>query len=521
MIEKKKEEKYIEQKKGTNRKPKPPVKLFSVLDIPKGEFDIPTKFSSNRYIPYSSAKHRGKRYIYIEGDTDDEKYIGDITSSDITSSSESEYEEIDLHVPTGPPKYKTLIEVVLEPSTSGKNAPNSGKNIPSDIQNDVPPMSDEEWNTLKHEFISQYLENEQKYTPNNNISGNSPTNTKPNHVDDNSDNITPRPTLYDNVDQKPFIMSIHDRNLYTGEEYSYDMLNSGIYPSSSSPNTISGNNDSLSGTNDSYSGNNDPISGNLGSYSDNPSSYSGNVGPYSGIDLINDALSRQSVDIYDEILKRKENELFGTENPKHTTPNSFAKHTNTDPIYNQINLFHKWLDRHRDMCEQWENNHERLDKLKKEWEKDTNSGDNIPIDNIPGGNKPIGNLSDTSTSNLSDTVSGKLSDIPNHNNKHSDIPYVLNTDVSIQIDMDNPNQVENPNPNLVENPNPNLVENLNPNLVENMNPVDQNPLLVENNINPVDSNNPLDTPTKVQIELSMKNTEMMEDNFPIGDVWDI
>ncbi|SPJ13179.1 erythrocyte membrane protein 1, PfEMP1, putative [Plasmodium sp. DRC-Itaito] len=93
-------------------------------------------------------------------------------------------------------------------------------------------------------------------------------------------------------------MSIHDRNLYTGEEYNYDMTT---------------NNDDI------------PNSGNLGSYSDNGDPINGNVGPYSGIDLINDALSRQPIDIYDEMLKRKENELFGTENPKHTTSNNVAK----------------------------------------------------------------------------------------------------------------------------------------------------------------------------------------------------
>nr|SPJ13460.1 erythrocyte membrane protein 1, PfEMP1, putative [Plasmodium sp. DRC-Itaito] len=470
MIEKNKEEKYIEQKKGTNRKPKPPVELFRVLDIPKGEFDMPTLKSKNRYIPYSSANHRGKRYIYIEGDTDDEKYIGDITSSDITSSSESEYEEMDLHVPSGPPKYKTLIEVVLEPSKR-------------DIQNDLPSddtprnesMNDEEWNELKENFISQYLQNELKDMPNN--------------LPDNSDNNTHPNTLYDNVDEKPFIMSIHDRNLYTGEEYNYDMLNSGIYGGSS-------NSDSLSG-------NNDPISD--------------NHAPYSGIDLINDSLSGNH-DIYDEILKRKENELFGTENKKHTTHNSFAKHTNTDPLMNQIDLFHKWLDRHRDMCQQWENNHERLDRLKEEWEKDTNSGninpsgDNIPSDNIPS-DIPNGELSDISNGKLSDTSTGKLSDTPNHNNKHSDIPYALNTDVSIQIDMDKPYQMENMNP-----------VDQNPLLVENINLVDSNTLnpTLPYNPNLVENNTPIPNPTKVQIELSVKNSKMEEkENFPIGDVWGI
>nr|SPJ13387.1 erythrocyte membrane protein 1, PfEMP1, putative [Plasmodium sp. DRC-Itaito] len=104
------------------------------------------------------------------------------------------------------------------------------------------------------------------------------------------------------------------------------------------------------------------------------------------------------------------------------------------------------------MCEKWENNHERLDKLKEEWEKGYTSGNINPTDNIPS-------------------------------------------------DMDKPNQVENTNPHHQDH-------NHNPTL-----PYDPN--LVENNINP------LDTPTMVQIELSVKNGEMVKENFPIGDVWDI
>ncbi|SPJ11395.1 erythrocyte membrane protein 1, PfEMP1, putative [Plasmodium sp. DRC-Itaito] len=421
------------------RKPKPPVKLFRVLDIPKGDYGMPTLKSSNRYIPYSSGKHRGKRYIYIEGDNETDSGYTD-HYSDITSSSESEYDEIDMYIPHVP-KYKTFIEVVLEPSKR-------------DIQNDVPsvgpthgPISDEEWNELKENFISLYLQNEQKDMPN--ISG------------DNSDNNTHLNTLHDNVDQKPFIMSIHDRNLYTGEEYSYDMFNSGIYGSSSNPS--------------SYSDNPSSYSDNPRSYSDNPSSYSGNVGPYSGIDLINDSLGGNH-DIYDEILKRKENELFGTEHPKHTNTHNVAQPARDDPLYNQINLFHKWLDRHRNMCEKWENNHERLDKLKEEWENDTYSG----------------KLSDNTPPTTNNKPSGKLSDIPSGN-------HVLNTDVSIKIDMDTIH-------------------------VENPNPMDQKPLLVENNIY-VDSNtpnsnhqNPVDTPTHVQIEMSVNNGEMVKEKYPIGDI---
>ncbi|KYN92965.1 erythrocyte membrane protein 1, EMP1, partial [Plasmodium reichenowi] len=126
---------------------------------------------------------------------------------------------------------------------------------------------------------------------------------------------------------------------------------------------------------------------------------------YSGTDLINDSLNsgNQPIDIYDEVLKRKENELFGTNHPKNTSNNSVAKLTNSDPVMNQLYLFNKWLDRHRDMCEKWEkdNKEELLDKLKEEWNKDNDGGD-IYTSN---GNK------------------------------------TLNTNVSIEIDMDNPKPI--------------------------------------------------------------------------------
>ncbi|ETW28810.1 hypothetical protein PFFCH_03768 [Plasmodium falciparum FCH/4] len=342
------------------KKTKLPVDLFSVINIPKSDYDIPTKLSPNRYIPYTSGKYRGKRYIYLEGDSGTDSGYTD-HYSDITSSSESEYEELDIndiYVPHAP-KYKTLIEVVLEPS--GNNTTASGNNTPSDTQNDIqndgipsdipnsdtpPPITDDEWNKLKHDFISNMLQNQ--------------PNTEPNILRDNVDNNThPTPSRH-TLDQKPFITSIHDRDLYSGEEYNYNvnMVNS---------------------------------------MDDIPINRDNNV--YSGIDLINDTLSGNAhIDIYDEVLKRKENELFGTNHVKQTSIHSVAKLTNSAPIHNQLELFHKWLDRHRDMCEQWENHHERLAKLKEEWENETHSG-----------NKH------------SDIPSGKLSDTPSDNNIHSDI----------------------------------------------------------------------------------------------------
>ncbi|ETW43925.1 hypothetical protein PFNF135_01702 [Plasmodium falciparum NF135/5.C10] len=92
------------------KKPKSPVDLIRVLDIHKGDYDIPTLKSSNRYIPYVSDTYKGRTYIYMEGDTsgDDDKYAFMSDTTDITSS-ESEYEEMDIndiYVP-GSPKYKT------------------------------------------------------------------------------------------------------------------------------------------------------------------------------------------------------------------------------------------------------------------------------------------------------------------------------------------------------------------------------------------------------------------------------
>ncbi|EWC90588.1 hypothetical protein PFNF54_00601 [Plasmodium falciparum NF54] len=288
------------------------IVVYIVINIPKSDYDIPTKLSPNRYIPYTSGKYRGKRYIYLEGDSGTDSGYTD-HYSDITSSSESEYEELDI--------------------------------------NDIYAPHNE-WNTLKHDFISQYLQSEQPNdVPNDYSSGDIPLNTQPN-------------TLYfDKPEEKPFITSIHDRNLYTGEEYSYN------------------------------------INMSTNSMDDIPINSHNNI--YSGIDLINDSLNSNNVDIYDEVLKRKENELFGTNHVKHTNTHNVTKSSNSDPIDNQLDLFHTWLDRHRDMCEKWNNKEEVLNKLKEEWENETHSG----------------------------------------NTHTSDSNKTLNTDVSIQIHMDNPKPI--------------------------------------------------------------------------------
>ncbi|SOS80830.1 erythrocyte membrane protein 1, PfEMP1, putative [Plasmodium sp. gorilla clade G1] len=396
------------------KKAQSPVDLFSVINIPKGDYDIPTLKSSNRYIPYASDRYKGKTYIYMEGDSSgDEKYAFMSDTTDVTSS-ESEYEELDIndiYVP-GSPKYKTLIEVVLEPSKR-------------DIQTDDIPtnkFTDDEWKQLKHDFISNMLQNEPNDVSNDYKSADIPLNTQPN-------------TLYFNKpEEKPFITSIHDRNLYSGEEYNYNvnMVNS---------------------------------------MDDIPINRDNN--PYSGIDLINDSLNNNKVDIYDELLKRKENELFGTNHPKHTNTQNVTKSSNSDPIDNRLDLFHTWLDRHRDMCEKWNNKKELLDKLKEEWNKDNNSGD-----------------------------------IPSDSNK------TLNTDVSIQIHMDNPKPI-------------NEFTNMDT-ILEDLEKYNEPYYDVQDDIyydvndhdaSTVDSN-AMDVPSKVQIEMDV-NTKLVKEKYPIADVWDI
>ncbi|CDO63496.1 erythrocyte membrane protein 1, EMP1 [Plasmodium reichenowi] len=252
------------------------------------------------------------------------------------------------------------------------------------------------------------------------------------------------------------------------------------------------------------------------------------------------------------------NELFGTNHPKNTSNNSVAKLTNSDdPLLNQLNLFHKWLDRHRDMCEKWEkgNKEELLDKLKEEWNKDNNNSgnknsnipSNIPNSDIQTSDIPSGKLSDTPSDNNihsgnkhSDIPSGKLSDIPSDNNIHSDnkpgdIPSgklsdihsgnkTLNTDVYIQIDMDNPkpiNQFSNMDTN-VDTP---TMDNMEDDIYYDVNndDDDNNQLSVDDI--PMDHNKvDVDVPKKVHVEMKILNNTSngsLEQQFPISDVWNI
>ncbi|SCQ12858.1 erythrocyte membrane protein 1, PfEMP1, putative [Plasmodium gaboni] len=299
---------------------------------------MPTQTSTNRYVPYRSAQYKGKTYIYMEGNEPDD-YLRYISSSDLTSSSENEFEEIDMYMPLGP-KYKTLIEVVLKPSTNNnvqdtytddvKNNSDKPSGIYSDIPSDIPinKWTEEEWNELKKDFISQYLQNIQKDLSNENKSGNTFMDSQPD-------------TLQNNMEEKPFITSIQDRFLDNHEKINYYIdWNVPKHTQIYSNITHTPKDNSL----------------------------------YSGIDLINDYLSGKPIDIYDELLKRKENELFGTKYPKNTSTNRVVKETYSDPISNQIDLFHKWLDRHR--SNQWKN---KPDMSNEEWNRQHD--DNIPVEN--------------------------------------------------------------------------------------------------------------------------------------------
>ncbi|SOS77891.1 erythrocyte membrane protein 1 (PfEMP1), putative [Plasmodium sp. gorilla clade G1] len=400
------------------KKPKSPVDLLRVLDIHKGDYGIPTPKSSNRYIPYGSDRYKGKTYIYMEGDSSgDEKYAFMSDTTDVTSS-ESEYEEMDIndiYVP-GSPKYKTLIEVVLEPSKNGANTPSKGDDTPRTTMS----LTDEECNELKHDFISQYIQSEPLDVPQYDVLKELPMNIGGNVLDDG-------------INEKSFITSIHDRDLNSGEEISYN-----IHMSTNSM--------------------------------DDPKYVSNNV--YSGIDLINDTLSsNKHIDIYDEVLKRKENELFGTNYKKNTSKNSVAKNTNSDPIMNQLDLLHKWLDRHRDMCDKWNTKEELLDKLNEQWNKDNNSGD------IPNDNK------------------------------------MLNTNVSFQIDMDETKgKKEFSNMDTI-------LDDIEDDIYYDVND-DENPFVDDI---PMDHNK-VDVPKKVHVEMKIHNNTSngsLEQEFPISDVWNI
>ncbi|KYN92931.1 putative EMP1-like protein, partial [Plasmodium gaboni] len=260
------------------KKPKlGPTNLFRVLDIPQNDYNIPDETSTHKYVPYS--KYKGKTYIYMEGEEPDD-YIGNISSSDLTLSSESEYEEVDINdiYKSLSPKYKTLIEVILKPSIITDDDTSMYQ------KDDNNKFTDNEWNELKQDFISNMLQNDNMDLPNENT------------IDDNFYMDTQPNILPNNMDEKPFITSIQDRKLHGDSEIIYNI--DWNIPKNITTNTATHN--SL----------------------------------YSGIDLINDSLNRdQDIDIYDELLKRKENEMFGTKHTKTSSrTNSVATKKHNDSL---------------------------------------------------------------------------------------------------------------------------------------------------------------------------------------------
>ncbi|ETW39154.1 hypothetical protein PFTANZ_00155 [Plasmodium falciparum Tanzania (2000708)] len=184
-----------------------------------------------------------------------------------------------------------------------------------------------------------------------------------NTIDDNMyKDIQPEDHIINvNMREKSFIISIHDRDLHNVNNLSYNI-------------NMDGQNNNIFSTNT----------------KDNPTYLSNNL--YSGIGITNNSLhDNHHIDIYDE---KNTTSTFNIAKKKKIKNNN-----NSDPINCQLNLFHKWLDRHRHICAKSAKKIKckKLDKLKEEWNKDNNkhNGENI-------------------------------------------INKMLNIDVSIQIDMDNP-----------------------------------------------------------------------------------
>ncbi|SOV12308.1 erythrocyte membrane protein 1, PfEMP1, putative [Plasmodium gaboni] len=283
---------YLKKKPKITR----PTDIFRVLEIPQKDYEIPRYRSSNRYVPYT--KYRGKTYIYVENDDDSDTYIGDISSSDVTTS-DSEYDEVDINdiYPYKSPKYKTLIEVVLKPSNKTYDAQDTHTYHMEDTSDTTTKkLTDNEWNELKQDFILNMLQNDNIDIANENPPGNICMDPQPDTVDNS-------------FGEKPFITQIQDRKLYCDNEITYNI-------EWNVPENINRTTNNL----------------------DDQKYVTSNL--YTGIDLINDSLNSGN-DIYDELLKRKENELFGTKHPKNTSTNNVAKDTYSDPISNKIDLFHK------------------------------------------------------------------------------------------------------------------------------------------------------------------------------------
>ncbi|ETW30797.1 hypothetical protein PFBG_05933 [Plasmodium falciparum 7G8] len=130
-------------------------------------------------------------------------------------------------------------------------------------------LTDNEWSQLKRYIIAQYLNHTGPYVPLNN------------ELPDDNIYTQPNTLYFHNYDEKPFIKSIQDRFLdSSGEKVTYNIH-------WNVPENINRTTNIMN----------------------NPKYVSNNI--YTGIYLIHDSLSRNyNVDIHNEMLKRKENELF-------------------------------------------------------------------------------------------------------------------------------------------------------------------------------------------------------------------
>ncbi|SOV75259.1 erythrocyte membrane protein 1, PfEMP1,putative [Plasmodium sp. gorilla clade G3] len=245
------------------KKPKSTQKsLFRVIDVSKNKDRIPTK-SSNRYIPYGIDPYKGRTYIYVEQLNNGEDYTDYYCDTTDITSSESEYEDINDIYPYKSPKYKTLIEVILEPSKRDDTYTTH-----SDVIYDVKDMHHTS-DMLTDTFISTILQRKQKDFPQNNLTTDIPIDTHPIYLDEK-------------MDEKPFITSIQDKYLHGGGEHIYNINWNVPTNTFITTNTM-----------------------------DDPKYVPNNI--YTEMDLIINTLTHNShIDIYSEILKRKEKELYGT-----------------------------------------------------------------------------------------------------------------------------------------------------------------------------------------------------------------
>ncbi|KOB89153.1 hypothetical protein PFDG_04566 [Plasmodium falciparum Dd2] len=126
---------------------------------------------------------------------------------------------------------------------------------------------------------------------------------------------------------------------------------------------------------------------------------------------------------------------------------------------NQLNLFHKWIDRHRDMCEKWNHNEDMLNKLNEEWTMEHNEHIfDIPpstLDDIHKINDETYSMISTNNIYYQDHNNkipldnlGSINILPNDLTTQNNIFQTnkLRTNISIDIHFDeNNNNVENTN----------------------------------------------------------------------------